>query len=124
MDLGCRPENSELSEASLEALLTVLHCQFLKDGTPLHIHPTQVHFTPEALRKWFGWTEADFGIDSLSTSERNVLTLMGRGFSTAQIAERLFRSVRTIESHTDRMRTKLGLKDIVALRERAKCMRD
>ena len=45
----------------------------------------------------------------LTVREREVLTLVGQGFTSAQIAERLFISVRTVESHRSNLMKKLGL---------------
>lgn len=46
---------------------------------------------------------------ALTTREREVLTLVGQGFTSAQIAEGLFISVRTVESHRSNLMKKLGL---------------
>lgn len=45
----------------------------------------------------------------LTVREREVLTLVGEGCTSAQIAERLFISVRTVETHRSNMTKKLGL---------------
>src|SRR5947209_17220092 len=45
----------------------------------------------------------------LTAREREVLNLVGQGFTSAQIAERLFISVRTVESHRSNLTKKLGL---------------
>ena len=55
-----RPENSDLSEASLEELCIAIVKLRDKTGNPLNIVPTHWVFTEEALRKFFGWTDADF----------------------------------------------------------------
>ncbi|HEX6401753.1 MAG TPA: LuxR C-terminal-related transcriptional regulator [Pseudonocardiaceae bacterium] len=47
----------------------------------------------------------------LTTREREVLTLAARGLSNRQIAEQLIVSVRTVENHLYRARTKLGAPD-------------
>jgi DNA-binding NarL/FixJ family response regulator len=44
-----------------------------------------------------------------------VLTLIGRGQSTRQIAENLFLSVKTVEAHRERIKEKLMLKNSVEL---------
>jgi DNA-binding CsgD family transcriptional regulator len=44
----------------------------------------------------------------LSHRERELVTLVARGFTDAQIAERLFISIRTVRSHLDRIRDKTG----------------
>jgi two-component system response regulator NreC len=46
---------------------------------------------------------------TLTVREREVLTLVGQGFTSNQIAERLFISVRTVESHRSNLMKKLGL---------------
>jgi DNA-binding NarL/FixJ family response regulator len=47
----------------------------------------------------------------LSDRELEVLTLIGRGQSTRQIAEKLFLSVKTVEAHRERIKEKLKLKN-------------
>jgi DNA-binding NarL/FixJ family response regulator len=44
----------------------------------------------------------------LSAREREVVTLVARGHTNAQIAAELFISVRTVISHLDRIRGKTG----------------
>ncbi len=46
----------------------------------------------------------------LSDRELEVLTLIGRGHATRDIAERLFLSVKTVEAHRERIKDKLKLK--------------
>jgi DNA-binding CsgD family transcriptional regulator len=48
------------------------------------------------------------GPDALSPRERELLTLVARGHTDAQIAEQLHISVRTVGSHLDRIRDKTG----------------
>lgn len=50
-------------------------------------------------------------VDSLSEREREVLLLVAQGHTNQQVADRLFLSVKTVESYRSRMMTKLGLKD-------------
>lgn len=51
----------------------------------------------------------------LSNRELEVLTLIGQGLGTAEIASLLSRSVKTVESHKENLKQKLGLKTGVAL---------
>ena len=48
------------------------------------------------------------GLESLSHRERELVTLVARGHTDAQIAGQLFISVRTVSSHLDRIRDKTG----------------
>lgn len=48
------------------------------------------------------------GLDRLSDRERHVLTLLGKGLSTRDIAGQLKLSVKTIESHYAHLKEKLG----------------
>ena len=48
------------------------------------------------------------GLDALSPRERELVTLVARGYTDAQIAEQLHISVRTVSSHLDRIRDKTG----------------
>lgn len=48
-------------------------------------------------------------LDTLSEREREVLLLVARGHTNQQIADRLFLSVKTIESYRSRLMAKLGL---------------
>lgn len=50
-------------------------------------------------------------IDRLSDRERHVLTLMGRGLTTREIAEQLKLSVKTVESHYAHLKEKLGARN-------------
>ncbi|MCA9304369.1 MAG: response regulator transcription factor [Phycisphaerales bacterium] len=47
-------------------------------------------------------------LDILTNRELEVLTLVGQGMSTKEIAKVLFRSVKTIENHRDSLAKKLG----------------
>ena len=48
---------------------------------------------------------------TLSDREMEVFELIGGGLTTREIAERLHRSVKTIESHREHIKTKLGLQN-------------
>ena len=52
---------------------------------------------------------------TLSRREREVLQLLAEGGSTAQIAERLHLSVKTVETHRKRIMDKLDLRSVAEL---------
>jgi DNA-binding CsgD family transcriptional regulator len=47
-------------------------------------------------------------VEALSRRERELVTLVARGHTDAQIASQLTISVRTVSSHLDRIRDKTG----------------
>jgi DNA-binding NarL/FixJ family response regulator len=50
-------------------------------------------------------------VDALADRELEVLRLIGQGVKTTEIAQRLYLSVKTIETYRDRIRQKLDLAD-------------
>jgi DNA-binding NarL/FixJ family response regulator len=58
---------------------------------------------------------ATCGVDALSDRELEVFLLIGQGFGTRQIAEKLFLSVKTIETYRAHIKEKLGLADATEL---------
>ena len=55
------------------------------------------------------------GYEGLSEREREVLSLIAEGLTTAQIADKLFLSPHTVQTHRDHLMTKLNLHSRVAL---------
>lgn len=63
--------------------------------------------------------ETDSPLDALSDRELQVFRLIGRGRSTRRIAETLHLSIKTIESHREHIKHKLGLQTAAELAQRA-----
>ena len=61
------------------------------------------------MDKMLGGAQTENSLDSLSDREMEVLELIGNGSSSRQIAERLHLSIKTVESHREHLKTKLGL---------------
>ena len=55
--------------------------------------------------------------DSLSDRELQVIEMIGRGMGASQIAKQLHLSVKTVDSHRARIKTKFGLKTAADLRQ-------
>jgi DNA-binding NarL/FixJ family response regulator len=64
-------------------------------------------------------TPAEAAIESLSDRELEILELLGRGLGSRDIAEKLHLSLKTIESHREHIKTKLGLSSSSELISRA-----
>ena len=58
-------------------------------------------------------------IDQLSDRELEVFQLIGKGKTTKEIADQLFLSVHTIDTHREKIRHKLGIKNSTELMQRA-----
>jgi len=56
-----------------------------------------------------GGNDSGSPVAALSDRELEVLTLIGRGLGTREVAERLFISVKTVEAHKERLKEKLKL---------------
>ena len=58
-------------------------------------------------------------VDSLTDRELEVFDLMGRGLTTREVAERLNLSIKTVETHRDKIKTKLKIKSTAVLTRHA-----
>jgi DNA-binding CsgD family transcriptional regulator len=63
-------------------------------------------------------------VDSLSAREHEVILLVAEGLTDAEIAQRLYLSVKTVQSHLDRIRDKTGARRRAQLTRLALSLRD
>src|SRR5262245_40111343 len=92
----------EASDMILKAIHSALQGEFyLSDG----IKEKLLHHLVEGKSSKQG-----FSVDLLSDRELEIFQLIGNGFGTRQIAEKLHLSVKTIESYRDSLKQKLQLK--------------
>lgn len=81
------------------------------------IHTGQNYFSPELLpfftRKYMNPDENDDV--SLTKRELEILQLISEGNSNAEIADKLFISIRTVDTHKTNLITKTGSKNVVSL---------
>ncbi len=82
------------------------------------IHEGQNYFSPELLpyftRRFMGKENQSDKVD-LTDRELEVLDLIGKGLSNEEIAEKLFISKRTVDTHKNNLISKTGSKNIVSL---------
>ena len=57
----------------------------------------------------------DFFVEELSDREKEVLRLICEEFTTSEIAEKLFLSPRTVESHRERIMSKTGARNLAGM---------
>jgi DNA-binding NarL/FixJ family response regulator len=102
------------SEAS-EKLLTAIYCIL---GGQIYVSDK---VSKKLLRKLARGKIEMTGspIDSLSDRELEVFRLIGQGFGTSQIAEKLYLSVKTIETYRTHIKEKLNLANADELRQYA-----
>ena len=77
------------------------------------------YFSPPVRQQLAGLlragSPATAGRPTLTDREREVLTWLGRGLSSRQVAEQLAISVRTVETHRANLMHKLGVKSVALL---------
>ncbi len=80
------------------------------------VHQGKNYFSPELLpfftRKYMSDNDDEV---SLTKREKEVLELISKGYTNAEIADKLFISIRTVDTHKNNLINKTGSKNIVSL---------
>ncbi len=83
------------------------------------VYENQNYFSPELLpfftNKYINPNQATDESVVLTKREIEILELIGEGFSNSEIAEKLFISVRTVDTHKNNLISKTGSKNVVSL---------
>lgn len=83
----------------------------------------EIYLSPQMTQRLIGQAIGGAGaaltVEDLSDRELQIFELIGRGMTTREIAEHLKLSVHTIETHRERIRAKLGLRNGAELTQRA-----
>ncbi|MCD4719941.1 MAG: response regulator transcription factor [Desulfobacula sp.] len=95
-----------MKQEAMESVVSAIHHVlegkiYLNENVKEHIL-SNFSDTPEAKKKT--------PIDRLTDRELQVFKMIGRGFSSRDIAERLFLSIKTIGTYRERIKNKLNLK--------------
>ena len=99
-----------MKEATTEKIIDAIRCVLSGD---IYLSPD---ISSKVLKKMAGVREEDRdSIENLSDRELEVFELIGRGLRTADIAERLNLSVKTIESYREHIKQKLDLENAAKL---------
>ncbi|AEG45142.1 response regulator transcription factor [Isoptericola variabilis] len=120
----------DLDEYVLEAIRSGASGFLLKDAPPEEmlaairtVHRGDAVIAPSSTRRLLehlvgvlpaeGSTVGHPGLDELTEREREVLVLMARGRSNAEIADELYVAEATVKTHVGRILAKLGVRDRV-----------
>ena len=97
-----------LKDVAPESLIAAVHTVAAGDAL---LAPSVTRRLIEAYTRDHRPTSPPAGIDELTPRELEILTLVARGMSNAEIAERLVVSTATIKTHVGRVLEKLELRD-------------
>jgi DNA-binding NarL/FixJ family response regulator len=101
-----------LKRAAEEELIAAIHAVWRGD---LYLHPAITRLLLKDLSP--GPSSKKEALDELTPREREVMGYIIRGFTSRQIAETLYISLRTVEGHRASLFGKLGLKNRLELVE-------
>lgn len=83
----------------------------------------RIYLSPDVsdqlLRQMSNGYETESGVEKLSDRELAVFQLIGQGQTTREIAEKLFLSHKTVETHRERIKKKLHIENSIHLVKRA-----
>lgn len=98
-----------LKSRPLEELLTAIRVVAVGEGllAPSVTRRLISHFAAKSAAP----THSRRALDDLTEREREVLALVARGLSNAELAEKLHLSLPTVKTHVSRVLTKLGARD-------------
>lgn len=104
-----------MKQEASEKIVEAIHC--ILEGNIYLSEPMKEKMLQHLIQ---GSTESEgFSIEKLSDRELEVFQLMGNGFGTRYIAEKLHLSIKTIESYRESLKHKLHLKKGAELVQRA-----
>lgn len=101
-----------LKKAADSELLSAVHAVLRGE---VYVHPSMTRILLEDLLPEAQLTNSENAWDSLSEREREVLRLVALGHTSAEIAEQLSLSIKTVETYRARGMEKLGLRTRAAL---------
>lgn len=114
------PTKASLADATSASILLLSDVKLAKPESCGTV--ADCYLSTDVSRMWFlhalrnlvhkpGWNQGSLGVNpfrNLTERERQILDLIGAGHTNNEIAKQLNLSVRTIESHRSRIRSKLG----------------
>lgn len=99
-----------LKDASADELEAAVRSAYRGE---IYLSPAVSREVIEAYRQRVGDREEP--LDLLTPRQREVLQLVAEGYTTKEIAARLFLSVKTVESHRANIMDRLGIRDLAGL---------
>jgi DNA-binding NarL/FixJ family response regulator len=98
------------TERLLQGIERVLNGEYFMDGAVSYRVVEKLVQTPEKEIKI-----ADAGYETLTQREQEIMVLVAEGYSTKEVAAKLFISPKTVENHRSNIMNKLGLHSFMEL---------
>lgn len=96
-----------MKEEAMESVITAIHA--VLDGKIFLTDPVKEHILSNISENVTAQDKSP--VDRLTDREFQVFKLIGRGYSSREIASRLYLSIKTIGTYRERIKEKLGLKN-------------